>query len=141
MRGFTLIELVMTIVIVGVLAVTVFPRFFDRLTFDSRSFSDGVIATVRYAQKAAIAKHRFVCVTITSSNVSLKYGTTSACADGSLQIPPGKSSLGVPGGVTVTAASFSFDSLGRPSAPQSILINGGGVAKTITVAAETGYVY
>lgn len=128
----------MTIVIVGVLAVTVIPRFFDRMTFDSRSFYDGVIASVRYAQKAAIAKHRYVCVSITASSVSLRYGTTSACVDGSLPIPPGKSSLSVPNGVGVTAANFSFDSLGRPSAAQSITVNGSG---TITVEAETGYVH
>ena len=38
-RGFTLIELIMVMVIVGILAVFVAPRFFDAGLFRSRGFS------------------------------------------------------------------------------------------------------
>ena len=139
--GFTLVELITVILILGIISVVVLPRFFDRSTFDSRGFHDQLISTIRYAQKAAIAKRRFVCVAITSANVSLTYGTTSACTGGSLPIPPGKTSISVPGGVTVTAASFGFDALGSPVPNTAQSISVGGVATPITVEAETGYVH
>ena len=53
-HGFTLIELIMVMVIVGILAVFVVPRFFDANVFQSRGFADQVQATLRYAQKEAI---------------------------------------------------------------------------------------
>lgn len=138
-HGFTLVELIVTMLIVGILAVAVLPRFSGRQAFDSRGFYDEVIATLRYAQKAAIAKRRFVCVTLTSSSVSLRYGATGTCADGALLNPSGKASISAPGGVTITAASFSFDSLGQPSSAQNISVSG--YATPITVEAETGYVH
>ncbi len=70
-HGFTLIELIMVMVIVGILAVFVAPRFFDANVFKSRGFADQVQATLRYAQKEAIAQHRNVCVAMTASAVTL----------------------------------------------------------------------
>ena len=142
--GFTMVELITIILILGVISVTAIPRFFERSTFDSRGFYDQVISTLRYAQKAAIAKHRFVCVNIAANNVALRYGADSACAvagiSGTLNIPPGTPSINAPNGVTVTAINFSFDSLGRPNpnTKKSIAVSGSG---TITVEAETGYVH
>src|SRR5450759_2932408 len=70
-RGFTLVELIMVMVIVGILAVVVAPRFFDADVFKSRGFADQVQASLRYAQKAAIAQHRNVCVAMTASDITL----------------------------------------------------------------------
>ena len=63
-RGFTLTELVMTIVIIGILSVIVAPRFMSSQPFETRGFYDEAQAVVRYAQKVAIAQRRaiFVCV-------------------------------------------------------------------------------
>jgi prepilin-type N-terminal cleavage/methylation domain-containing protein len=89
-RGFTLIEMIMTLVIVGILAVVVAPRFLGTSVFQSRGFADQVQATLRYAQKEAIAQHRNVCVAMTSNSISLKIanldGAASAC-DTNLVLP------------------------------------------------------
>lgn len=137
--GFTVVELITVIVLVGILAAVAAPRFFDRGIFDSRGFHDQAIAALRYAQKSAIAQHRFVCVAITANNITLTQGATNACGS-PLADPSGAASYSIsaPSDVTIGAASFSFDSLGTPSAAQSIAVSG---AATITVERETGYVH
>src|SRR6267378_3108375 len=67
-RGFTLPELVMTIVVVGILAVMAAPRFVSWTGFASRGFYDEAQGVVRLAQKTAIAWRRtiFVCVSATA---------------------------------------------------------------------------
>lgn len=66
-RGFTLIELIMVMVMLGVLAVFAAPRIFNSDDFYARGFHDETLALLRYAQKTAIAQRRTVCVTFTSS--------------------------------------------------------------------------
>ncbi len=144
-RGFTMVELVAVIMIAGILAALVAPRFFERNAFESRGFYDQVVSTLRYAQKAAIAQHRFVCVSFpTNNSVTLTNGTDSACTGNALLASPS----GTPYPLTNSNASFanpqptafSFDALGRPNpVPPSFTVTG--YANSITVEAETGYVH
>ena len=149
-RGFTLIELIMVMVIVGILAVFVAPRFFDANVFKSRGFADQVQASLRYAQKEAIAQHRNVCVAMTASDITLTIASASGAA--SPCNPPLNPPLVIPGQATnkistpsavitlsYTAASFVFDALGKPSVPNTITISG--ATNNIVVEAETGYVH
>ena len=145
--GFTLIELVMVIVIVGILAAVVGPRLFSTGLFQSRGFADQVQATLRYAQKEAIARHRNVCVAMTASTLSLTIasasGAASPCA-ANLLLPTGGNSISAPAGsgitLTYNAAGFTFDALGRNTGP-AITITVSGASNSIVVEAETGYVH
>ena len=56
--GFTLIELIMVIVLVGVLSVFIAPKLFNSDDFNARGFHDQTLAFLRYAQKTAIAQRR-----------------------------------------------------------------------------------
>src|SRR2546428_8563322 len=71
-RGFTLPELVMTIVIIGILIAVTAPRFVSWKGFASRGSYDEAQAVVRLAQKTAIAWRRsiFVCVSATAVSAS-----------------------------------------------------------------------
>ena len=146
--GFTLIELVMVIVIVGIVALVGAARFFDASAFKSRGFADQAQAALRYAQKEAIAQHRNVCVAMTASTITLTIasasGAASACGP-NLPFPAGGNSINAPSGVTLTASpvsppvSFNFDALGTTAVKQTITVSG--VTNSIFVEAVTGYVH
>ncbi len=142
-RGFTLVELITTLVIVAVLAVYAAPRFLGSTIFQSRGFSDQVQASLRYAQKVAIAQHHTVCVNITGNNtLALTLSVTNPCDTILPSLSGGaKYEINAPSGIVVANASFTFNAIGRPSALQSIAVTGGGMTTTIIVEAETGYVH
>ncbi|MDZ4201704.1 MAG: type II secretion system protein [Gallionella sp.] len=141
-RGFTLIEMIMTLVIVGILAAVVAPRFMGPSVFNTEGFTAEVRAALRYAQKAAIAQNRFVCVDFAADSVTLSLGATAACGT-ALASLNGEASYVVtaPSGVTFAGAptSFNFNTRGEPSLGQTINITGG--SNVIIIEAETGYVH
>lgn len=143
MAGFTLVELIMAMVIIGIVAAVVAPRFFDNNVFQSRGFADQVQASLRYAQKVAVAQRRFVCAAFTNSSITLTIGATAACGTPLLS-PTGEANyvITAPAGITfaATPTDFSFNALGTPTnAPQTINIVG--ATNGITIEAVTGYVH
>jgi MSHA pilin protein MshC len=143
--GFTTVELVVTLVIVGILAAIALPRFQDNTAFTQRGFSDEVRAALRYAQKLAIAKRREVCVDFPPGQVVLTFNptTVSGAPCSSAVNLPGQSApyvVDVPAGIALVAsANFRFDGLGQPT-PAPVTVSLTGRALPITVAAQTGYV-
>lgn len=150
-QGFTMTELVTVIVIVGIMGAAIVPRFFERQSFDTRGFYDQTIATLRFAQKSAIAQRRLVCVTFpTSGRVVLN--TTANFADvdcttnprdlqnpGSTY-PAGQTTytIDAPVGTVLSGASpFHFDALGRTNIAVGTITIG---SYTINIDQETGYV-
>ncbi|NNL67667.1 MAG: prepilin-type N-terminal cleavage/methylation domain-containing protein [Myxococcales bacterium] len=119
-RGFTIVELIVTLVIAGALAVTALPRFVRIQDFEARFFFDDTLAALRYAQKLAISTGCPVQVDFTATSYTVTQRT--ACTTGAFTQPvhdPSDGSLGmsesVPSGLTFSSSvdPIVFDALGR----------------------------
>ncbi len=141
-HGFTLIELIMVIVILGVLAVFAAPRILNTGGFTARGFHDETLSLLRFAQKTAIAQRRTVCVTLNATGVTLTMDTDAntpadGVCDAALTLPSvprgGVGLVGVPG-------AFQFIPLGSTNQAATVtitILN----STAIFVDAATGYVY
>ena len=149
-HGFTLVELIAVIVLMGIITAVAVPRFTDRNAFDAMGYFNEARATVRYAQKVAIAERRPVCAVFTAAQVSLFYLNVPAGTCNLAPVnTPGESAAMVavaPAGVAITPPPtnpLAFDALGQPISPAGALI----ATQTVTVAnrtflieTQTGYV-
>jgi len=152
-RGFTLIELIVVLIIVGILAIAVAPKFLSSSTFKQAGFAEEMKSAVRYAQKLAIAQRRFVCVEFSGANtLTLTMDIATDPAVSSTTTCPAATAIAISGRAansvsnsdatfTTTPATsrFYFNAAGKPSftAPITINVNG----NRFIIEADTGYVH
>jgi MSHA pilin protein MshC len=144
--GFTMVELILVMVIAGILAAVAVPRLVGRNSFDTRGFADQLAATVRFAQKLAIAQRRTVFVQLSASEATLCYLATTPCPAASRAPGPGGEkpyTISAPNGVTIAPAmvlGFSTGGVPDTTAQLDIQVSGAGTHH-VFVAQETGYVH
>lgn len=153
--GFTIIELVAVLVLMGFIAAIVAPRFFDTNTFEARGVYDEVVAAARYAQKLAITNRCTVKLTLTSNRFTITQSTSAAvCGTGSdtLAVPhPGQCrnpaagnnyDCNMPTGVSITLTAGTspivFDSLGRTTDSVTRTVQVG--SKSFDIVGGSGFV-
>ena len=160
-RGFTLIELIMVMVMLGVLAVFAAPRIFNSDDFYARGFHDETLGLLRYAQKTAVAQRRTVCVSFpTTGSATLSIAAnaptpttpTPTCSPALPLIGPrGESPATIPAtdhGASYNGlpGNFNFNGLGQPMSTAGVLLGTQTViqinnASNVFVEAVTGYVH
>jgi len=83
--GFTMIELVTVMVLIGILAAIGIPRMMGSDSTGTLVFGEEVVSAVRHAHKTAIARRRLVCATLEGKTVRLRMREapgTGACTLG-----------------------------------------------------------
>lgn len=148
-KGFTLVEMIVTLIIIALIAAVSGPLFFNVSSFQESGFYDETVSAVRYAQKYAVASSCTVRVRTTANGFTLysvdPVATATVCRTGpfdtQINDPSGnatKFTRTAPSGVVLTAADFTFSASGTASVTPSIAINVG--SRSFTVFGETGFV-
>jgi prepilin-type N-terminal cleavage/methylation domain-containing protein len=152
-RGFTLVEMITVIVILGIVSAIALPSLTDRSVYQARGFEDEVLAALRYARSLAVASGCPVQVSIALDAFGATFyqlnqqvactggGYTLAVIDPATQSPTYTGT--VPAGITLTPVPFAFvfDERGQAlgGAPDVVLTLGGNANRTITVFGTTGF--
>jgi MSHA pilin protein MshC len=130
--GFTLVELVVIIIVLGIISAFALPRFFNLDQYQQRAAYDEVASALRYAQKLAVGSGCDVRVVFAGNTYALQQRT--GCATGLFTPIAGHPiNSGAVSGVNLT---IIFDPMGRCSNDVTITVGG----RTIDVIAETGTV-
>ena len=127
-RGFTIIEIIMVVVLIGILAVSVVPKFMDTSAISLQGGAAMVAADIRYTQELAMSTHAPKTITFTTSDTFYTVNSQT---------------MNLPSRVSISSgATFTFNSLGEPTTGggSSVQITAGGSTKTITVESYTGRV-
>lgn len=146
--GYTLIELVVVMTVVGILSAVVAPKFFTQQSFSERGYADELAAALRETQKIAVVTGCPARLTLAAAsyvaNQQAASGNACLASDSSWSTPV----LSVDGSAlagtapTSTTASptgiFQFDTQGRLVASPSTTVTIG--ARSLSIDAGSGFV-
>lgn len=141
-RGFTLIELIAVMILVGILSVTLFTRLGPVNTAALQAGRDDLIAALFFAQQQAMMRAS------STNTISLQITATNVLVTekNGIAAPITIHSVNMPNGVTLSTPSinsFTYDKLGRTSAETITLTGSGnssGVSAKVKVEAS-GYAF
>lgn len=112
-RGFTMIELIVVLIVLGILVAVSIGRFFDRTGFDADTFTSQTRSILRYAQKTAVAQNRSVFVRLDGNSIALCFD--SACSAANQLIAPSGANSGTSATTTYCGGSTTWYCEGRPA--------------------------
>ena len=149
--GFTLVELITVLALVGMLAALVAPRFFIASSFDARGYYEALSSAARYGRQLAIVRLCPVRLEVTAAGFSLSQpapniGFPADCTSPSFSLPVAKPGGGGPFQVAAPAGvgmagdlplTVDFTAQGSTSLPADATVVIGG--RPLTIRARSGY--
>jgi MSHA pilin protein MshC len=129
--GFSLVELIAVMVILGVMVLTVIPKF-TTFNADLQASRDDIIAALFFAQQVAMARDsstNAIQFVSTANSVSVTENGV-ALINGGTQYP-----VTLPAGSDLTAVTLNYDKLGRIGSATTLTLSG---VNNIQIS-ESGY--
>lgn len=131
-KGFTLIELVTVMLIVAIMMIFIGIKLPSTATYSLSSVTEQIRRDIRYTQTLAISLKNDTGYSLVISANS--YSISPSPPDGAYTVT-------MPSGVTLSAVTITFDSMGAPASAATVTVTASGVASyTLTVSPETGFV-
>lgn len=168
--GFTMVELIVVMVLVGIISTVAVSRFSANTQFSAASYSQEIKTLAQFGQKLAIAQNRAVFMSVSATRIALCYD--AACTQPVTSVAAGNSGRketrtacanaawlceGVPAGLALAsspASAMFFNAVGRPFAAGdstaadtstfatlTLTVTGGDAPQLVTIERETGYVH
>jgi prepilin-type N-terminal cleavage/methylation domain-containing protein len=152
--GFTMIELVVVMIVLGILSVVVLPRMNSATDFRALAFRDSLASGMRFAQKTATSHRRVVCAAFTSTTMTMTIasgaGTGTAC-DTNLPLPGSAGNVVTsPDATNVTLAGLPAVLYVQPDGritttlagaiPDNAVVDANVNGQALTIRGSTGYV-
>jgi len=134
-RGYTIIELIVVMVLVGILTAVAMPRILGSNVMAGTAWRQQIVSALRYAQKSAVSHRRLVCANVGAKLVTLTIAQSPGGACGpALPSPDGSPYSTSDNNVAATGAigTIYFQ-------PDGQITNNGGaplVAATISITGE-----
>lgn len=138
--GFSLVELIITMVVIAILAVTALPRFIGSSGTDALIAQDQMISVLRRMQIQAMQQTNTNCHSLQLTVSQLNAVGCTAPTDGLNLVLPAGSALSFS-----PATVLTFDSLGRlsptPSVATTIVILSSGIPTANVCIESEGYIH
>ena len=145
--GFSLVELITVVILLGILGVVAVGRFTDSNQIAARGFFDDTVSAVRFAQKFAISSGCDVRVITTASSYELRQSSTCVANDFTAPVanPANRNdnyqNVNIPTGFSLTVGSITFNARGRrEGATSDFNLSDGSTTYSFRVHASTGLV-
>ncbi|NNG25707.1 prepilin-type N-terminal cleavage/methylation domain-containing protein [Telluria aromaticivorans] len=147
-RGFTMVELVLVVLLIGVIAAIGVPKLMGNNTMAASAFGDEVVSALRTAQKSAVARRRLVCANVGATSVTLTQAVAAGATNCTTPVN-GEIYATTTQGVTAVGQALFFqpnglitsDAAGATVARGTVTIELDGTARrAIVFEGSTGYV-
>ena len=146
--GFSLIELLAVLILLGILGVVALGRFAEDDVFAARGFFDDTVTAVRFAHKLAVSSGCDARVVTTATGYQVLQSSTCTAGDfvNPVANPANRSNAyqnnSIPDGYSLTAGTITFNARGERvgGGPAIFVVDNGTTSFSFRVYAGTGLV-